>query len=202
MALLLVSRETSAWQANPLATTVWRVRPTAVEQPHVRCRNSAFEVSRGTAGCDGDAVRPRVRLHRASMKRPALGSSLRVRIPCGRTHAWADDLSSVGPMAAFAVKRGVGTPRIGLRRPLPSVDLRGPRDAKEHPTIACRGSRSVGRWMSSPWNADGYRLRHRVPQPRGVRSAVPWKEPASRETRTTAVRRGGRYTRSTTGSFP
>lgn len=58
------------------------------------------------------------------MKRPALGSSLRVRILCGRMHAWADDLSTVGPMAAFAVKHGVGTPRMGLRRPLPSVDLR------------------------------------------------------------------------------
>lgn len=58
------------------------------------------------------------------MKRLALGSSLRVRIPCRRMHAWADGLSTVGLMAAFAVKHGVGTPRMGLRRPLPSVDLR------------------------------------------------------------------------------
>lgn len=69
------------------------------------------------------------------MKRPALGSSLRVRIPCRRMHAWADDLSTVGPMAAFAVKHDVGTPRMGLRRPLPLWIYVGPRDAKEHLTI-------------------------------------------------------------------
>lgn len=31
----------------------------------------------------------------------------------------------------------------------------GPRDAKEHLTISCRDSPSVGRWVSYPWNADG-----------------------------------------------
>ena len=31
----------------------------------------------------------------------------------------------------------------------------GPRDAKEHLTISCRDSPSLGRWVSSPWNADG-----------------------------------------------
>lgn len=58
------------------------------------------------------------------MKRLASGSTLRVRIPCCRMHAWANDLPTFSLMAAFAVKHGVGTPRMGLRRPLPSVDLR------------------------------------------------------------------------------
>lgn len=148
--LTSVSRETSAWQAKPLAMSVWRVLPAASERLHVHCRTPAPEVSRETAVRDGDAVQLRFRPHRGSMKRLALGSKLRVHIPCCRMRAWTRELATACLNGRVCRETWCSKlPHGSARAPSP-VDPSRIARGQGGPDDFAPPAASSGRWKRSP----------------------------------------------------